>query len=208
MKKGIDKQKILIACIACLSMMMCISVGFATWIVTSSAVASLNGNIDADDYASVSLGDAYCISDLTIDGFRSSEHYGFVDETSGTYSTSINISGLFSFEVIEAKTAINSLKLNKQFSLKFEFTASVTTDFTFGSMSLNGFSNSSSHYIQNNATATSAFNIVLSDEEYSQIKISNISIIIPLSFNDTLSSFPDLSNATYALSIIPGEVLL
>ena len=204
-----SKNKILVALVALFTMLMCVSVGFATWITTSGSSQNLNGNIETDDYVEISSGEeAYCITNLVINKFRYAQSYGFVNENNGSYTSSAYISGTFDFEVAEAKTAIQSLSSNKQFSLKLELTTSATSNFSYSSLTFIGFANSPvPKSSTSSATAYAAYNITLTTSEYSQTKIS-CGFSITVSFSGTLSNFPTLASETYSLAITPGEVIV
>ena len=80
MKYKVAKARLIIPLIALLCSIMCVSIGFSTWIATGSSSLSRQGNIDADDFLASTNVD--CISIIETVGIR---YY------SGTYeSTSIN----------------------------------------------------------------------------------------------------------------------
>ena len=208
-KPNRNKNKILVALVALFTMLMCTSVGFAAWITTGGSSGSANGNIEADDYEDIPSGeDANCITNLKINNFRYSQGNGFVDENNGKYVSSASISGIFAFEVAEAKTAIASLRNNQQFSLKLELTTSATSNFTYGTPTFTGFTNSPvSKTTTSSATVYAAYNITLTSAEYAKTSI-NCGFSISVSFTGTLSNFPSLESATYSLAITPGEAIV
>ena len=207
MKINRAKHKILISLVALFTMFMCVSVGFATWITSGGDSEAVNGDIIADDYANITAGDAYCISDLSINSFRFYEKNGFVNEATGSYSLSTNITGSFTFEVSEAKMAIRSIRSSRQFSLRLDFTASVSTNFSVGTIAFGGFTSTVAKDVANTTTACAAYNITLTESEYLSTQLTNLSFTIPLSFSGQASSFPNLGSAIYTVSITPGEVL-
>ena len=197
-----NKNKILVALVALFTMLMCTSVGFATWITAGGSSGSVNGNIEADDYVEVSTGDAYCISSLVANGFRYSASYGLVDEDLGLYGNTAQITGAFTLDLSEAKTAISSLNsTDKKLSLKLDLTASVTTNFTFSSFVFSGFANTSTQVTSSSYSST--HNIVLTSTEYSQNSLSGLGFSINVAFSG--STLPDLSSASYSITISPGE---
>lgn len=207
-KLNINKNKILISLVALFTMLMCVSVGFATWIATGGAFGNIYGNIDTDDYGEASSGNAYCISDLTINPLKCAKGYGFVNESNGSYSNTVALTGTFTFNVLEAKDAINSLVGSKQFSLLIELNASVTTNFTFDGLTFTGFTNGLvSKTATSTATAYANYNITLTNDEYAQTTLER-GFSITLTYGGTLSNFPTLESATYSVAITPSEVVL
>ena len=199
------KNKILVALVALFTMLMCTSVGFASWITAGGGSGSINGNIEADDYTASSSGEyAYCITDLEVDPFRYSTSYGFVDENTGMYVSTINLTGSFIFDVSEAKTAISSLNsTSKQFSIKIDFSTTYTTNLSVGTIALNGFSTCVGFNSNGNSSpASKTFNITLNNTEYSSASIE-CSFAIPITYSGT---FPNLASQSYSVVITPDEV--
>lgn len=208
-KSGLNKNKFLVALVALFSMIMCVSVGFASWMFAGGSVSkSTNGNIEADDYVEVTGGDAYCIRNLTINSFRYYQGCGFVDETNEKYVQSIPLTGTFDFDVGEARDSVDSIGGSRQFSLKLEFTTSMTSGFTYTNLTFSGFANTPvSKTATSTATAVAAYNITLSDSEYNSSTIScGFSITMTYSSSD-LTGFPSLASATYSIAITPDEVI-
>ena len=188
------KNKILVALVALFTMLMCTSIGFATWITAGGSNNTINGNIAADDYVETTSGEAYCISNVSINRFRYAAGYGFVNETSGKYDNTITLTGSFTLNVSEAKTAINSLVGSKQLSMKLELTTSATTNFTFTNLTFSGFTNSLvNKTASSTATACSAYNVTLTNDEYNQASLS-CGFSITITYGATLSDFPSLSS--------------
>lgn len=199
-----NKNKILVALVALFTMLMCTSIGFATWVTAGGSSTTANGNLEADDYVEITSGEAYCISNLSINGFRYAASYGLVDETAGVYANSIDITGTYTFQVGEAKTAISSLNsTNKRFSLTITITASITTDFSFNNFSFTGYTNGTTAKTTTSLSAT--HNVVLSTSEYNQTSLSNLGFSFKMNY--TGSSLPDLSSASYSVTIQPGEYI-
>ena len=202
-----SKNKILVALVALFTMLMCVSVGFATWITIGGSNSSTNGDIQADDFVETTSGEAQCISNTTINSFRYAAGYGFVNETNGRYVSTIDLTGTFTFNVSEAKQAISSIVGSKQFGLKLELTTSITTNFTFTNLTFSGFTNSPvSKTVSSTATACAAYNITLTNDEYSQSTLS-CGFSITLTYSGTPSTFPSLASATYNIAITPSEVI-
>lgn len=207
MKGKMRKEKVLIPLVALFSALACTSVGFAIWTETGNVSATKNGTMLTDDYIATTGGDAYCISNLTINTIGYAQGYGFVDQSTGRYVSSVALTGTFDFDVSEARDSIDSLVGSRQFSLKLAFTASVTTNFTYNNISFTGFTNTPvSKSVTNTATATAAYNITLTDAEYNADTIS-CGFSITMTYGQSLSSFPSLSSATYAVAITPDEVI-
>ena len=201
------KNKILVALVALFTMLMCTSVGFAAWITSGGGSSAVTGNIDADDYVETTSGEAQCISKLSVNSFRYAAGYGFANETTGKYDSSMTLTGTFTFDVSQAKTAIDTLVGSKQFSLVFEFTTSTTSNFTFGTPTFTGFTNSPvSKTVTSSATKSAAYNITLTNDEYNQASLS-CGFSMSISYGSSLSSFPSLANTTYNVVITPGEAL-
>lgn len=207
-KPALNKNKFLLALVALFTMLMCVSVGFASWLTTGAGTSTnTNGNIGADDYVETTGGDAYCISNMAINPFRYAQGCGFVNEETESYASSITLTGTFTFNVSEARTAINSLGGSRTFSLKIELTTSMTSNFTYTSLTFTGFTNSPvSKTGSSTATAYAVYNITLTETENSQTTLS-LGFSITMTFGGTLSNFPSLSTATYQVAITPDEVI-
>ena len=202
------KNKILVALVALFTMLMCVSIGFASWVTSGATTSqSANGNIGADDYVETTGGDAYCIANLSINTFGYAQGYGFVDQSTGRYVSSTTLTGSFDFDVSEARDSIDSIGGSRQFSLKLEFTTSATSGFTYSNATFTGFTNSPvSKSASGTATLVAAYNITLTTSEYAQDTIS-CGFSITMAYGNALSGFPSLSSATYSLVITPGEVI-
>ena len=205
-----NKNKILISLVALFCSLMCVSIGFATWITASDSYYNINGKFDADDYAQIPLGELQCVSDVNASNIRFSTNYGFVDEDLGIYSTSIYITGSFTFNVSNAKLSISSMNsTEKRFSLTMTIGLPNIDGFSYvfnydGSHpAFSGFSNSASKI----STATSiTHDIILNESEYSQDEIENLGFCIKV--NGPSSSFPNLSSGSFNISIEPGEYIV
>ena len=207
-KPALNKNKFLLALVALFTMLMCVSVGFASWLTTSGGTSTnTNGNIGADDYVETTGGEAYCISNLSINTFGYAQGYGFVNQETGRYVSSTALTGTFTFDVSEAKLSIDSVTGSRTFSLKLEFTTSATSNFTYSNLTFTGFTNSPvSKSASSSATASAAYNITLTEAEYAESTIS-CGFSITMTYGASLSGFPSLSTATYSVVITPGEVI-
>ena len=205
------KNRKLIPALSALCVAMCVSVGFATWITTGGGTANASGNINADD-VNISDEPVACITNLEFDGFKYYQGYGFVSNnqnSNGLYTNTTNFTGTFDFDVSGAKTCISSMASDTKLSLKIEFTTSATTNFTYGAPTISGFANTPVE-VSTTSTATSykAYNIILDNTEYSSSSLSNLSFSVSMTYTGSLSAFPSLSDATYSLTITPGEYVI
>lgn len=199
-----NKNKILVALVALFTMLMCTSVGFAAWVTSgASTSANTNGNIAADDYVETTGGDAYCISNVTASSFRYYQGCGFVDEVNGKYAASIDITGTFTFNVTEARSAIDSLGGSKSFSLEIALTTTMPSGFTYA-FAFTGFSNTP---VSKSTTSTSAaYNITLTDAE-NALSTMSCGFTITMTYGSDLSGFPSLASVTNTVTITPDEVI-
>lgn len=123
-----SKNKILVALVALFTMLMCVSVGFATWITTGGSNSSINGTIDADDV--VSGGDNIdCITITSTSGpgyYNDSNGQGFVDKE-GLYNKK---SGTLSFVAVinlaSARTVIPTLNSAGNFNFIISLSTNVS----------------------------------------------------------------------------------
>ena len=158
-----NKNKILVALVALFTMLMCTSIGFATWVSTGGSSSNVGGTIEADNI--IAGGDPVdCITITETHGpkyYNGSEASGFVsssgvyDKKNGTLSftarinltsartviSTLNSNGVFNFHIsLSTNTAISGLTAAMDttipLALKSNYTTSNTEDIpTFGSAS-------------------------------------------------------------------------
>ena len=155
------KNKILVALVALFTMLMCTSVGFATWITAGGSTANVNGAFEADNVV-VGGETVDCITVSETSGpkyYSGSEASGFVnasglyDKQNGTLSfvavidltsartiiDTLNSNGTFNFKIrLSTNTAISGLTAAMDTTtplvLKSNYTTNVTSDIpTYGS---------------------------------------------------------------------------
>ena len=207
MKKTRYKNKILISLVALFTMLMCISVGFASWIVTGGSNALALGEIEADDVLTEPTGESVDVITITsIEKYQYAEGYGFVN--GGLYSNNVDLTGTCRFDSENAKSCFDSYSNNKSFKLTFELTGELD-----GGLSSNGFSStnitlsssnfsSSSHdTIINDATISTTFTVSC----YSNSTDFNFSFSINLKYTGSLSSFPNMGSANLSVNLTPKE---
>lgn len=209
-KKSIFGIKSLFTLISLLTSTMCFSICFASWVGGASGDSKdATGALEADAIVTGAGGeDVTCITNLQLDSFRYAAGYGFVNETNGRYATSMDLTGSFSFEVALAKTAIASFVSDKTFSLVIEL--NTTASITFGAPSITGGLSGSTitgKSVTSSAAASGAYNITLTNDQFGQTTLSDISFKIPMSVASA-SSFPDLTSVTFAVALTPGEEIV
>lgn len=188
---------------------MCVSVGFASWVVTGGSNALALGSFEADDFTVGSSGqnlDVIQISNLS--DYQYATGYGFVNN--GVYAETTNLTGSCLFNVQNGKNCFTSFRNDKSFALD----VTLTTSNSFGGFSTNNISMtsislsstnfiSSSHDTINNGTdITTTFNITCADynEDFT------FSFLLTLSWGGSnLSSFPNLSNSNFNIAFLPKE---
>lgn len=121
------KNKFLVALVALFTMLMCTSVGFATWITAGGSNSTVNGNIEADSIV-VGGESVDCITVTETHGpsyYNGSEGSGFVNK-SGVYDKK---NGTLSFTVrinlTSARTVISTLNSNGTFNFCLSLSTNV-----------------------------------------------------------------------------------
>ena len=201
------KNKILVALVALFTMLMCTSVGFATWITTGGSNASINGNIAADDVmGGGGSGDVDVITITSLQDYQYKQSYGFVDD--GVFGATVVLTGECTFDATAGKQSINSFRNNKKFSLDVELTTALSGGFSANNMSSSSISLSSSNFTTVSVTPTSGQSITGTLGATCSDNNSNFTFTFSITLNWTgsnLSSFPDISSAGFSVSLLPKE---
>ena len=183
MKKKISKQRTLIASIAFLTMTMCVSIGFASWIVTGGTTAFALGLFNADEFATNSVGEIPCFSNLSLTNVFSFSSYGFLKNDSSfskASSTQVDIDGQATFvpEPAFSNHLLPSLDSN-QANSKFKMTITIR-----GTSSLaNKLIGNSASIIWSNNTINGTINTTAESENISaSFAITNVKVAENTSF--------------------------
>ena len=201
-----DKNKILVALVALFTTLMCISVGFASWVVTSGSDALALGQIQADDVDNTASGDNVDVISITrMDDLEYGTSYGFVDD--GTYKNNVNLSGSCTFDIENGKSCFTSLRSNtKSFKMEVTLTTALNNGFLsngFSCDSINldsdNFASCSHGAINSDATINTTFVISCNDTNLDFSFDFDIHIVW------SGSSFPDLANSLINISFLAKE---
>ena len=201
-----SKNKILVALVALFTMLMCVSVGFATWITTGGSNSTINGTIEADDVqGGGGPGNVDVITINTLNDYQYKQSYGFVDD--GIFGSTLTLSGECTFDSTNAKSCINSYRSNKKFSLDIELTTALTGGFSANNITGSSMSISSSNFTTASTTPTSGQSITGTLSATCSDNNSNFTFTfsIVLNWSGSLASFPDMSSAGLSISLLAKE---
>ena len=203
-----NKTKIIIPLVTVGCALMCISVGFATWITTSGGTTSVLGQVQADDVDNAGHGENVDVITITsIEPYQYAAGYGFVNN--GVYASSVDLTGTCLFNVANGKSCFDSFSGSSK-SFKLDVTLSTALS---GGFSSQGFSSSSISVTSTNFSSTSHTTITNSDTISTTFTVACIdnsenfsfSFSIGLSFANSLTSFPDMGDANLNISFLPKE---
>lgn len=125
-RRKINQPRIIIPMVAAGCALMCISVGFASWVTTSGGGVFANGNIEADSITEAVSGPVDAFGTPTLNVFSMNE-YGL--DVDGAYKNSgAVISGDVSFNKADASTVIASLRQTPAIA-NFQITLTGTSSF-------------------------------------------------------------------------------
>ena len=197
----------LIPTLSALCVAMCVSVGFASWIVTGGSDALAVGNINADD---VEVGgnvpqDLDVVTITSINSFSYAAGYGFDNE--GVFGNTTELTGTCLFNSTNGKKCFTSFKNDKSFKLDIELSTALPNGFLTNNFSSDQISLSSTNFVvanQDPADAdkiTASFVITCTNNENN----FNFDFSIRLIYGAQLSSFPNLSTANFNVKFTPKE---
>ena len=199
-----NKNKILIALVAFLSALMCVSIGFATWITTGGSLLSAKGEIETDTVRGEEDLDVVTID--TLQDYQYNQSYGFVDD--GIFGSTLILYGECSFDSTNGKECIDSFRRNKTFDLEIELTTSLTGGFSVNNMVSTSISLSSNNFSTVSVAPMSGQSITGTLEVTCNDNNSDFDFTFEITLNWTgadLSLFPDVSSASFSVSLLPKE---
>jgi len=206
MKKIKYKNKILVSLVALFTMLMCVSVGFASWIVTSGSNALALGQIQADDVATDSGIQVNVITIENLDEFKFATNYGFVKNK--VYSQNVDLTGTCSFNASNGQNCFTTFRNNNSFKLDITLTTAINNGFSSNGFVCNSMVLTSSNFsgqsisassIDNGSTITASFVVICLDNEND----FNFDFLINISWSGT--SFPNMSDSNISIQFKPKE---
>ena len=188
--------------------LMCVSVGFASWIVTSGSDALALGQIQADDIESGGTGVEKDVISVTTDGFQYATNYGFVND--GVYANNVNLTGTCTFNYANAQSCFTSFRNNKSFKLDVTLDSSLS-----GGLQSKGFKSDSVILTSDNfadlnqnptegSSLTTTFTITCSSNTTSNFTF-NYTFNLAWESTEDVTSFPDLNGANLRITFLPKE---
>lgn len=200
-----NKNKILVALVALFTMMMCVSIGFATWITAGGSSSDINGTIETDEVTGGGSGDVDVITINSLSDYQYKESYGFVDD--GIFGNTLILSGECTFNTVNGKSSISSYRNNKKFSLNIELITALNGGFSGNNITSSEMSISSDNFVTSTIIPTNNSSIVgtLSVTCTSTDSDFDFSFNITLNWSGTLASFPNISSADFSVILLAKE---
>ena len=202
------KNKILVALVALFTMLMCTSIGFATWITTSGDSSAIGGNIEADDVQGGG-GSTHTPENLdvvtisTLNGYQYSTGYGFVNDDVCSNSTSLT--GTCLFNSANGKKCFTSFRDTKSFKLDITLSTSLSGGFSGNNFTSNSISLTSSNFSVSTSDPVDSTNITTSFTIVCNDNNSDFSFDFAINLTYGGSSFPNLSSANINIKFEPKE---
>jgi len=203
------KNKILVALVALFTMLMCTSVGFATWITAGGGSASVNGNIDADDIqgggGSHTPQDLDVVTITQVNNYQYYTAYGWVND--GLFDDDVLLTGTCSFNVENGKSCFTSFRDNKSFKLDVKLTTALSGGFSGNSITSSEITLTSSNFATTTQDPVDSTNITTTFALVCNDSNSNFTFdfSIKLTYGGSLTSFPDLASANIKVEFAPKE---
>lgn len=207
MKKIKNKNKLLISLVALFTMLMCTSVGFATWITTGGSNSIVSGNIEADEVYDGSASGLEIITINNLNEYEYNQDYGFVDE--GKFGATLQLSGDCSFNSTSARQDINSYRSNSSFDLEVKLSTAITGGFSANNLSSSLISATSANFVSSPSVVPTSNQDIIGTM-YIQCNNNNtnfdftFTISLTWTGND-LSLLPDISTAGFSVSLLAKE---
>ena len=201
------KNKILVALVALFTMLMCTSIGFATWITTNGSNSAINGAIDADNVDNG--GSAHTPENLnvvtitTLNGYQYSTGYGFVNDD--VISNSTSLTGTCLFNTTNGKKCFTSFRESKSFKLDVTLSTSLSGGFSANNLASNSISLTSNNFTVAASVPTSSTTITTSFTITCNSSDSDFSFDFAINLTYSGSNFPNLSSANFNIKFEPKE---
>ena len=200
------KNKTLVTLVALFTTLLCVCVGFASWLVTGGSNALALGQVQADDVLPAPQGDDVDVISITdTANIEYGTAYGFVND--GTYKNNVNLTGACSFDIENGKSCFTSLRSStKSFKLDVTLTTALSNGFLSNGFTCDSISLTSTNF------ASCSHGTINSDASISTtftINCNNTTADFTFDFAIHLvwsgSSFPNLSSSSIQIAFLAKE---